>query len=160
MQVLPRRARTARAVKEAKEAAPAAGRAAGSVARPLRPAARPLYTRFAKSTGAFFSEAAVRPNPRREAKRSRTAASTADGEVQGKGKGKGKGRGRGKGAGKAGEAGEAVAGVPEQRIWEFGTPGSMAAGGAAGLDEGLPSFPLPFSFIWIIHIYAVYSSDE
>jgi hypothetical protein len=31
---------------------------------------------------------------------------------------------------------------------------------AAGLDEGLPSFPLPFSFIWRIPIYAAYSSDE
>jgi len=67
MQVLPRRARTARAVKEAKEAAPAAGRAAGSVARPLRPAARPLYTRFANIFVTSISKATMRLNPRRAA---------------------------------------------------------------------------------------------
>ena len=32
--------------------------------------------------------------------------------------------------------------------------------GEAGLDQGLPSFPLPFSFIWRIPIYAAYSSNE
>jgi hypothetical protein len=32
--------------------------------------------------------------------------------------------------------------------------------GSAGLDEGLPSFPLTFSFIWRTPIYAAYSSDE